>query len=154
MARMSRDNMLMACAFAVSQRSTCDRLHVGVVIARDARILSTGYNGTPAGLPHCDHTCDCTNPGLPLQMEHLTSCASLNPCADAVHAEINAIAYAARNGTAVDGSQMYSTHMPCLPCAQLIINAGIMSVTYHTTFRDVRGETLLHDAGVKVSRTR
>lgn len=122
--------MLMAVAGVVAERSTCNRLHVGAVISRDGRVLSTGYNGPPSGLPHCDHESDVG-------------------CEDAVHAEANVIAFAARYGVSVEGAEVYVTHSPCPGCAKLLINAGLSSVYYKTPFRDVSGIVLLTRAGIR-----
>ena len=128
----------------MARRSTCSRAQVGAVIARDGRVISTGYNGAPAGLPHCDHTCYCWEPGT----DHLPDCPAGKPCAISVHAEANAIAFAAREGLATRGATMYTTLSPCVPCAQLIINAGIVTVLYTNLYRNMAGVVLLESAGV------
>lgn len=145
--RPSRDEVLMANAIDWSMRSTCDRAHVGCVVSRDSRVLVTGYNGAPAGMPHCTHECDCR---IPLGLEHRHDCASQQPCLLVVHAEANAIAFAARHGAKLDGAEMHTTRMPCNACAQLIINAGIQRVAYLHPHRENKGMTLLMDAGVEV----
>lgn len=128
--RISRDKMLMTIAYAVALRSTCDRNHVGAVIVRDSRVISTGYNGAPSGMPHCDHTNDD------------------QPCKEVVHAEANAIVFAARNGIATNHADLYTTLSPCVDCARLIINSGIGSVFFGMPYRDVSGIRLLESAGV------
>lgn len=133
MERPSRDQVLMEVANAFASRGTCGRARVGAAIARDGRVLVTGYNGPPAGLPHCDSECLQRHTG---------------GCFLAVHAEANAIAYAARHGIGVEGATLYSTHLPCLSCAQLIINAGISRVLYSTDYRDHSGRLLLEAAGI------
>lgn len=133
MDRPSRDKVLMEVAYAFAQRGTCDRARVGATIARDGRVLVTGYNGPPAGLPHCESEC---------LARHSAGCTV------AVHAEANAIAYAARHGIGLEGATLYSTHLPCLGCAQLIINAGIAKVYYGTDYRDHSGRLLLQQAGI------
>lgn len=113
-------------------RSTCSRARVGVVIAKSGRVISTGYNGTPAGMDHCIHLCNCfTTKG-----GHTSECASVAPCLEAVHAEANAIAWAARCGVALEGAELFTTFSPCRPCGQLIINAGIIRVVYLRAYRD------------------
>lgn len=143
--RPSRDSVLIQSAWLWSERSTCSRLHVGAVFAQDGRILATGYNGAPAGVEHCDHTCDCfdtpCDPG----------CNSLQPCEEAEHAERNAIAFAARYGVALAGSSLYVTHMPCLPCAMSIINAGVKEVHYQVPYRLTEGVELLERVGIQVT---
>ena len=125
----------MEVANAFSSRGTCQRARVGAAIARDGRVLVTGYNGPPAGLEHCDDICE---------RRHSDGCTI------AVHAESNAIAYAARHGISTAGAHMYTTHLPCLGCAQLIINAGITSVTYEQDYRIKEGQMLLLRAGIDI----
>lgn len=127
------DETLMGMAALWAQRGTCSRAAVGVVVALEGRIITTGYNGAPAGMPHCDH--DET---------------FVPPCTNAVHAEANALAFAARNGTATAGATLYTTLTPCVPCAQLIINAGIVRVVAHTPYRIMDGWNLLYDAGIEL----
>jgi dCMP deaminase len=152
MTRPTRDEMLMEIAFTVAGRSTCDRLSVGAVIARSGRVLATGYNGAPAGMAHCDHTCDCTRPGLPFGMKHLDSCAAVKPCNNTIHAEANAIVFAARYGVATEHAELFVTHAPCLICARLIINAGIMGVMYAHDYRDVAGVDLLQSQAIALAK--
>ena len=118
--------MLMNMAFVVAKRGTCDRLQVGAVIARDGRVISSGYNGNIIGQDHCDHD-EFSNMG----------------CTDAVHAEANAILFAARYGTSTEGAHLFTTHQPCLNCAKMIINAGISKVFYSYPYRDISGLNLL-----------
>lgn len=107
------DEYFMEMAKVVATRATCDRLHVGAVIVRDRVVLSTGYNGAPRGLAHCD------DEGHELSDGH---------CIRTVHGEANAIAQAAKNGTSIDGSTLYTTFSPCYDCFKLIINSGIKRV--------------------------
>lgn len=148
MTRPTRDQMLMRMAYTVGDRSTCSRLHVGTVIARDGRSLSLGYNGAPAGLSHCTHPCTCS--WSEARSEHSSACEVNQPCTWAVHAEVNAIAWAARCGVSTQGADLFTTHQPCLPCAQLIINAGIIRVVWGQLFRNQLGMNLLTRAGVDV----
>lgn len=150
MVRPTRDQTLHQIAEAMSWRSTCSRNAVGVVIAREGRILSTGYNGAPAGMPHCEHLCDCGGNSLDPSL-HRPSCESMQPCKIAVHAEANAIAYAARFGVETQGADLFTTLSPCVACAQLIISAGIISVRYGREYRDRSGLTLLIQADIVVS---
>lgn len=128
--RPTRDDVMMQYASIMATRSTCNRLAVGCVIAQEGRPLSTGYNGPPAGRPHCKHK------------------PKSDPCVSAIHAERNAIIWAARKGVAIEGADLYVTHMPCLSCAGDIIQAGISSVWYASAYRDRGGVDLLIDAGV------
>ncbi len=110
----------MEIAHQVASRSTCDRAAVGAVILRDKNIISTGYNGAPSGLPHCDEA------GHDMVEGH---------CIRAVHAEINAISQAAKHGVATHGAGIYVTHFPCYHCFKSIINCGICEVYYHLSYR-------------------
>ena len=152
MSRRSRDATLMDCAYAFEVRSTCIR-KVGAVIAIDGRILSSGYNGAPVGLPHCDHTCSCggsrvgdTTGALP----HDAMCRMVRPCVLTVHAETNAILFAARHGTRIEGATLYTTVSPCWPCALAIVNAGLIRVVYDVEYRDPQGVNLLREARVEL----
>jgi dCMP deaminase len=133
--RRSRDQMLMMMAEAAAGRSTCSRLNVGAVIALDNRPISTGYNGAPAGVAHCDHR------------EH-QGVWNEGGCKIAVHAEANAIIFAARHGVAIAGAELFSTHEPCLACCNMIINAGITRVVFLHPYRDHAGLELLNSVGM------
>lgn len=121
---------LMSMAEVVSRRSTCDRLHVGAVIVRNGRVISTGYNGNVSGAAHCRHS------------ENPTSV-----CTTAVHAEANAIVFAARHGVATQTAELFTTHQPCEACAKLIVNAGIMQVYFMHPYRLREGLDLLLSVG-------
>src|SRR3989442_9396201 len=116
---LKRVKKLIAHAQLEAQSSTCNRLNVGAVIARDGRIISTGYNGAPSGLPHCGPECA---PGGPA-------------CGRASHAELNAIAFAARYRLATEGAILVSTDSPCLNCARAVLNAGIKEGYYMREYR-------------------
>ncbi|QDM56321.1 deoxycytidylate deaminase [Gordonia phage SweatNTears] len=130
--RVGREEWLIDLATVISQRSTCSRLQVGAIAVRSGQLLAAGYNGAPAGMPHCVHTDD-------------------QPCTRAVHAEVNCIASAARYGVSLTGAEVYVTHSPCVSCAGLLINAGISKVTFYIPFRDEAGINLLEEAGVNVA---
>jgi dCMP deaminase len=102
------------------RRSTCLRLQVGAIIMREGRVISGGYNGTPSGLPHCD--------------PHI--CGPEKPCTRTIHAEANAIAFAAKYGISTDDCAMWATDSPCIDCAKLMINSGITSVVFLRPYRD------------------
>lgn len=140
MERPSRDELCMQIAHVVANRGTCSRAQVGAVIARDGRILVTGYNGPPAGMPHCTDPLGCS----------VLDRAASGGCVRAVHAEANAIAYAARHGISTEGADLYCTHLPCLKCAELIINSGLARVFYHSDYRVKEGEVLIRDAGCDI----
>ena len=136
-ARPSWDDYFMQITFQVARRSTCPRAAVGAVIVRDKRILTTGYNGAPAGLPHC------TEVGCLMVNDH---------CVRTLHAEQNAIIQGALHGVDVSGSTIYVTHQPCLNCAKMIINAGIERVVYAGHYPDEIAWGFLEEAGVELSR--
>lgn len=105
----------------VSSRSTCLRRQHGAVIVKNDQILSTGYNGSPRRMPHCE-TLGCLREELGIPSgERYEMCRS-------VHAEANAIIQAAANGVAIEGATMYVTGMPCQMCGRMLINAGIIAV--------------------------
>lgn len=148
--RPSRTDVLMKMAEAMAERSTCERAQVGVVIARDGRVLATGYNGAPAGLPHCEHSGDDVETITGSEGAILASVYTGPGCQISVHAEANAVAYAARHGVALEGSVLYTTYTPCLACAQIIINAGIVQVVALKPYRDVAGKDLIQAAGLSM----
>ncbi len=121
--RASWDEYFMNIAKVVSSRSTCPRKYVGAVIVRDRTILSTGYNGSIRGLPHC------TEVGHMMENDH---------CVATIHAEANAIIQAAKNGVTIDGGTVYVTASPCWNCFKTIANAGIMRICYGEFYRDKR----------------
>ncbi len=131
--RPSWDDYFMGITFQVAQRGTCDRARVGAIIVKDRRILTTGYNGAPAGLPHCD------------EVGHLMINGH---CMRTLHAEQNAIIQAALHGVSVAGGTIYVTHQPCLTCAKMIINAGIKRVVYAGHYPDENSVAFLAAAGV------
>lgn len=132
--------MLMDIAFIVAKRGTCERSKVGAVIARGGRVISTGYVGAPAGQEHC------ISPGIGCRIGNHKGCVRT------VHAEANAIAYAARAGTATESAELFCTHSPCEPCAKLIISAGIRRVVYAAKYRDETGIALLQSVGIEVAQ--
>jgi len=125
--------MLMRVSEVIALRGTCQRAQVGAVLAQDGRIIATGYNGSPAGMPHCiDIGCEVVD----------------GHCVRTAHAEAGAIAYAARKGLALEGATLYVTHTPCETCAKLIINAGVIEVVVGTPYGEGNGPTLLREAGI------
>ncbi len=155
--RRSREMVLMDAALAFAARSTCKRGpfgSVGAVVAIEGRIIATGYNGAPSGMAHCDHTCTCDNQRKYAAVTgpniHPISCPAEQPCQMTVHAEANAIVFAAKHGTATNGADMFTTVSPCHACAKLIINAGIVRVWYLSMYRDPHPIDLLAAAGVDV----
>ena len=123
MARATWEEYFMNIAKQVASRSTCDRKHVGAVIAKDKTILSTGYNGSIRGMPHCD------------EVGHLMEAGH---CVATIHAETNAILQAAKNGVMIEGSEVYITASPCWSCFKMLANAGIRKICYGEFYRDER----------------
>jgi len=141
--RPSLDEYFMEIAKVVAKRSTCLRRKVGALVVKDKRILTTGYNGAPSGLPHClDIGCLREQLKIP-SGERQELCRG-------VHAEQNAIVQAALHGICIAGGTLYTTHQPCITCAKMIINAGIKRVVYGTKYSDNKGLELLREAGVEV----
>jgi dCMP deaminase len=128
----------------VAERSTCSRAKVGAVIVRDRSILATGYNGAPAGLPHClDVGC--------LIYESRTPDGEVEQnCYRTIHAEINAIAQAARNGVAIRDADIYVTHTPCIHCLKVLINTGMRTVYYERPYKLATIAELLAFARIKL----
>jgi len=135
--RPSWDEYFMRIAAEVAQRSTCTRANVGAVVTKDKRILTTGYNGAPRGLPHCLEV------GCLMVDGH---------CVRTIHAEQNALLQGALHGVALAGGTLYVTHQPCLNCAKMIINAGIVRVVFTQAYLDPIAEEFLREARVEMVR--
>lgn len=120
--RPSWDEYFLQMADMIGTRGTCDRGRSGCVITKDKRILTTGYVGSPIGLPHCDEV------GHMMHTVVNEDGSQSRHCIRTAHAEQNAINNAARNGVAVEGGTMYCKMIPCYKCAQSIVNAGIVRV--------------------------
>ena len=134
--RKSRAETNMEIAKIISQRGTCTRAKVGCVIVKDNRIIATGYNGAPSGLPHCE--------------DRIGGCITddTGSCITTVHAEAATIAFCARNGLSTDRSTLYVTMSPCVNCAKLIINAGIEAVVFEKRYKNEDGIRLLQEAKI------
>lgn len=124
--RPSIDDNYMEVAHVVSKRSTCRHRDQGVVLARDKRIVATGYNGSPPGQPHCTDLGYCSKAdGLPCRAEGL-------------HGESNAIASAASSGVSTKGATAYCIYSPCLVCCNLLKSAGVVKVVYQHVYDGFR----------------
>jgi dCMP deaminase len=131
------DSYFMKIAAAVSERSTCDRALVGCVLVLDKRILTTGFNGSPAGQEHCD------------EIGHLMVDGH---CVRTIHAETNAIIQAALHGISTRGAICYVTHLPCINCTKALINAGITRIVYGEAYRvDENAMMFLNAAEIELS---
>jgi dCMP deaminase len=140
-------NSFLNIAREIANASTCTRGNVGAVIVQDRRIVSTGYNGAPPGMPHCTEVgCDVRMVDKSVYDEPRLNVETTSGCQRAIHAELNAIAWAARHGVATDGGIMYATHGPCLKCAQAILACGIVEVHFVTPYRLHDGVLLLAQA--------
>jgi dCMP deaminase len=139
--RPTWDEYFIEIARQVATRATCLRRHVGAIVVRDKRILSTGYNGPPRGLRHCDETgCLREQLGIP-SGQRQEICRGL-------HAEQNAIIQAALHGVSVEGGAIYVTYQPCITCAKMIINSGIVRVVCANSYPDELSRGMLDEAGV------
>jgi len=142
--RPSWDSYFMAIAHVVSSRSNCKRRQVAAVIVKDNRIIATGYNGTPKGLPNCNEG------GCPRCNSDVPSGSNLAECVCS-HAEENAITQAAYHGISIKGATLYTTFSPCLMCAKMIINSGIAEVVFDRHYSvDSTSCAILATANVKL----
>ncbi|MGH7907111.1 MAG: deoxycytidylate deaminase [Candidatus Binataceae bacterium] len=145
MTRPTWDQYFITITREVAERSTCLRAKVGAVIVRDRSILATGYNGAPAGLPHCTEAgCliyESKNPDGQIEQN----------CFRTIHAEINAITQAARNGSAIRDADIYVTHTPCIHCLKVLINTGIKTVFYAKAYKLETLSDLLNYARIRLA---
>lgn len=133
--RTQRSELFMGIAKLYAERSTCKRGHVGAVAVREGRVVAAGYNGAPSGQRHClEIGCELVN-------EH---------CVRAVHAEANLVAWAARTGTPLLGTGVWSTTRPCLACTKLLANAGVVGVVFLEDY--VEETPILYDQFLEVRR--
>ena len=128
----------------VAERSTCTRAKVGAVIVRDKNILATGYNGAPAGMPHC------IDAGCLVYMSHTPTGEVEENCFRTIHAEINAIAQAAKNGASIRDADIYITHTPCIHCVKVLINTGVKRIFYEREYKRATIEELLRGANIEL----
>lgn len=119
--RPSKDEYFMQLARTVATRSTCPKASVGALLVKDGSIISTGYNGSPVGEPHCDEAGHNESPD--------------GHCQRAVHAEMNAILQAAKHGNATKDATLYITHFPCNHCLKAVRNAGIVHIVYDKPYK-------------------
>lgn len=142
MERPSWDEYFMDIASLVAKRSTCMRRRVGAVMVKQKNILTTGYNGTPSGITHCDVTgCLREQLNVPSGERH-ELCRGL-------HAEQNAIIQAARHGVNISDSTLYCTNSPCIICTKMLINAGIRKIIYLEGYSDKLSMEMLEEAGIE-----
>jgi dCMP deaminase len=142
------DKRFMELSYNVAEWSSCFQSNrkIGAVIVRDKRIITTGYNGAPSGIESCREKQECMRRkmGIPSGTKH--------ELCFAVHAEQNAIIQAAKLGISIDGATLYCTHQPCVICAKMIINGGIVRVVYDQGYPDEFSLQLFNEAKIKVEK--
>ena len=145
MPRPSWDAYFMDITVRVAQRATCLRRKVGAVLVKEKKILTTGYNGAPAGLIHCEEAgCLRDRLGVPRGERH--------ELCRGTHAEQNAIIQAASFGVSIRGATLYSTHFPCVLCTKMLINAGVRRVVYLEGYPDDLAKEIIREAKLEVCR--
>lgn len=138
------DRRFMELTELVGTWASCFRRKVGAIIVKDKRVLTTGYNGAPAGISSCMERGECLREKM-----NIPSGTRAETCY-AAHAEQNAIIQAARYGANIDGATLYCTHQPCVICAKMIINAGIRRVVYKEGYPDEFSIELFKEAGTEI----
>jgi dCMP deaminase len=137
------DEYVLKIASVVAERSTCRRHHMGAVAVRDKHILTTGYNGAPAGQK------DCLELGCIRDEMNIASGEKQETCR-AIHAEQNVIIQAALHGISLEGSTIYCTHTPCVLCAKMLVNARIKRFVSFSKYSDDRFIDLFREAGIEI----
>jgi dCMP deaminase len=141
--RPSWDEYFIELADLVASRSTCLRRQVGAVLVRKERIIATGYNGAPRGLGHClELGCLRAEMGIPSGQRY--------ELCRGVHAEQNAIINAAYYGVSTQDTVLYCTNQPCIICARILINAGIVRVVHRGNFSDTLALQFMQEAGIEL----
>lgn len=142
------DERFLKMARQVAEWSSCykENRQIGAVIVKDKRILTTGYNGAPAGIKSCKERGECLR-----IKENIPSGTKHERCY-AVHAEQNAIIQGARQGIGLNGATLYCTHQPCVICAKMIINSGIVRVVYENGYPDDFSLALFQEAKVSIEQ--
>ncbi len=182
MNRPSLDEYFMAMAYLVSERSTCLRRKVGAVMVKNKQVLSTGYNGAPKDLPHCEDLGGCMRRGdihppyLDIFFEQYEEDEDIDKekmleetdffpkkgegvksgrrheLCRAAHAEQNAVIQAAVSGVSIKGSRLYCTTYPCVVCAKMLINSEIKEIVYDGDYTDSLSENMLNQSKIEVRR--
>ena len=141
--RLSADEYFLKIASVVAERATCQRHHVGAVTVRDKHILSTGYNGAPAGAKDClELGCLRDELGIPSGTRH--------EICRGIHAEQNAIIQASLHGVSIEGASVYCTHTPCVLCAKMLVNAKIKRFVTFGKYEDDSFLKLVREAGIEI----
>jgi dCMP deaminase len=145
MSRPDNDTYFMRMADLVATRSTCLRRQVGAVIMKEKRVLTTGYNGAPKGLKHCAEV------GCVRTQNNIESGTRHELCRG-VHAEQNAVIQAAYFGASIKDASIYTTNFPCVMCAKILVNAGIIEVIYKDDYEDPLSKAIMNESKVIVRR--
>jgi dCMP deaminase len=143
MERPTRDEYFMQMAKLAATRSTCLRRKVGAVIVKDSHVLSTGYNGSPRGVSHCEEK------GCLRVLMNVPSGTRHELCRG-VHAEQNAVTQAAYFGTSVKDATIYTTTFPCSLCAKILINSGIKEIVYSEGYMDDLSKDILEETDIVI----
>jgi dCMP deaminase len=144
--RLSWHQYFLTITRQVAERSTCNRAKVGAVIVRDKNILATGYNGAPAGMPHC------LDVGCLIYQSKTPDGEIEENCFRTIHAEINAIAQAAKNGSSIKDGSIYITHTPCIHCIKVLVNTGIKEIYYERPYKLHTLNDILQHTHVKLEK--
>lgn len=142
------DKRFMEVARLVSSWASCyqqDR-KIGAVIVKEKRIMTTGYNGAPAGVKTCVERGECMRKRLGIES------GTRHELCYAIHAEQNAIIQAAKLGVSIEGATLYCTHQPCIICAKMIVNSGIERIVYEKGYPDAFSLEIIAESGVKIER--
>jgi dCMP deaminase len=145
MSRPDNDTYFMRMADLVATRSTCLRRQVGAVVVKEKRVLTTGYNGAPKGLKHCAEV------GCVRTQNNIESGTRHELCRG-VHAEQNAVIQAAYFGASIKDASIYTTNFPCVMCAKILVNAGIIEVVYKDDYEDPLSKAIMNESKVVVRR--
>ena len=142
------DKRFMEMAHVIASWASCYQPNrkIGAVIVKNKRIMTTGYNGAPAGVKTCVERGECLRRKL-----NIPSGTRQEVCY-AIHAEQNALIQAAKLGISIDGATLYCTHQPCVMCAKMIVNSGITRVVYQEGYPDEFAREILSEAGVALER--
>ncbi len=142
------DDRFMELAKSIANWSSCyqENRKIGAIIVKNKRIITTGYNGAPAGLPSCVERGEC------LRRKRNIPSGTQHEVCYAIHAEQNAIIQAARLGISIEDATLYCTHQPCVICAKMIINAGIRRVVYEQGYPDPLSLALFGETGVQLDK--
>jgi dCMP deaminase len=145
MSRPDNDTYFMRMADLVATRSTCLRRQVGAVIMKEKRVLTTGYNGAPKGLKHCAEV-GC------IRTQNNIESGTRHELCRGVHAEQNAVIQAAYFGASIKDASIYTTNFPCVMCAKILVNAGIIEAIYKDDYVDPLSKEILNESKVVVRR--